>query len=215
MIYTKEQTASLFVDPQKGFTPICPNELPVEGGDEIVPALLEQLNYSHIHTASKDAHNRNAIWVANEKQKQFDPIQGDNVDVCWNAHCNIGEKGFEFLDGLPNVTEYDYFIWKGIELDMHPYGACFYDFAEKLSTGLIEFYKHNNIKQVIVGGLATEYCVLTTVKQLIKAGFKIILNLDGCKGIAPDTTENALKEMYKLNVDLYNADKLDNLVRQI
>jgi len=98
---------------------------------------------------------------------------------------------------------------------MHPYGACFYDFAEKLSTGLIEFYKHNNIKQVIVGGLATEYCVLTTVKQLIKAGFKIILNLDGCKGIAPDTTENALKEMYKLNVDLYNADKLDNLVRQI
>jgi len=80
MIYTKEQTASLFVDPQKGFTPICPNELPVEGGDEIVPALLEQLNYSHIHTASKDAHNRNAIWVANEKQKQFDPIQGDNVD---------------------------------------------------------------------------------------------------------------------------------------
>ena len=31
--------ASFDVDAQKGFTPLCPNELPVPEGDAIVPAL--------------------------------------------------------------------------------------------------------------------------------------------------------------------------------
>ena len=31
--------ASFDVDAQKGFTPLCPNELPVPGGDAIAPAL--------------------------------------------------------------------------------------------------------------------------------------------------------------------------------
>ena len=38
----EKKIASINVDPQKGFTPICPDELPVPGGDEIVPALLAQ-----------------------------------------------------------------------------------------------------------------------------------------------------------------------------
>ena len=32
----KNKTVSHNVDPEKGFTPLCPNELPVPGGDEIV-----------------------------------------------------------------------------------------------------------------------------------------------------------------------------------
>ena len=31
--------ASFDVDAQKGFTPLCPDELPVPGGDTIAPAL--------------------------------------------------------------------------------------------------------------------------------------------------------------------------------
>ena len=34
--------ASLDIDAQKGFTPLCPNELPVVGGDDIVAALNAQ-----------------------------------------------------------------------------------------------------------------------------------------------------------------------------
>ena len=39
MKLVKNKTASFDVDAQKGFTPICPDELPVAGGDEIVDAL--------------------------------------------------------------------------------------------------------------------------------------------------------------------------------
>ena len=202
-MYNINETASHFVDPQFGFTPLCPEELPVKDGDKIVPALLEQLKYACKKTVSKDAHNRKAIWVASEKQKQFDLIEGDNVDVAWNSHCNIGELGFELLIDLPLITEYDYVVWKGIELTLHPYSSCYHDLSKKLSTGLIEYYKVNNIKNVIVGGLATDYCTYETCKDL-SVFFNVILNLEGCRGVMPDTTEHALNDMFSIGIKIVN-----------
>ncbi|HRE33229.1 MAG TPA: isochorismatase family protein, partial [Candidatus Berkiella sp.] len=78
---------------------------------------------------------------------------------------------------------------------MHPYGACYHDFAEKVSTGLIEFLHCKGIKTVLVGGLATDYCVKYTVLQLLATGFETIVNLGACRGISPQTTQDAIKEM--------------------
>ncbi len=188
-------TASLFVDPQNGFTPLCPNELPVTDGNNIVTALNEQLKYARLKACSKDAHNIQAVWVANENQKQYSPVNNqEDVDVCWNAHCMVGTYGFELLEGLPKVKEYDYFVWKGIELNLHPYGACYHDFSEKLSTGLIEYFTDNSIRNVIVGGLATEYCVKLSAIQLSKY-FNVFINLEGCRGITSEGVEKAIVEM--------------------
>ena len=46
MFVEREKTASFDVDPQRGFTPLCPKELPIAGGDEIAGELNEQANYS-------------------------------------------------------------------------------------------------------------------------------------------------------------------------
>ncbi len=48
--------ASLDIDAQKGFTPLCPNELPVAGGDTIVAALNAQAALATLRAGSKDAH---------------------------------------------------------------------------------------------------------------------------------------------------------------
>jgi nicotinamidase/pyrazinamidase len=182
-ILYKESTASLDVDSQKGFTPLCPNELPVPEGDEIVDEQNTQAKKAKYRLGSKDAHHRKAIWVATANEPQLTPIVGTNVDVRWNSHCNIGEYGFELLDGLPPVSEYDFFVYKGIELDMHPYSACYHDLAKTKSTGLIEWLLQHDISDVIVGGLATNYCVFETVVDLVNAGFQVILNLGACRGL--------------------------------
>jgi nicotinamidase/pyrazinamidase len=52
-----------------------------------------------------------------------------------------------------------------------------------------------DITTLIVGGLATDYCVKTTVLQLLRAGFRVIVNLAACRGISPDTTREALAAM--------------------
>ncbi|MBL0949971.1 MAG: nicotinamidase, partial [Pseudomonas sp.] len=55
--------ASFDVDAQKGFTPLCPNELPVPEGDVIVPALNQLAERAQLRVGSKDAHSPQAAWV--------------------------------------------------------------------------------------------------------------------------------------------------------
>lgn len=201
----KQNTASFDVDSQYTFTPECPNELPVPEGAAIVAELNAQAKKAQYRVGSKDAHNPQAVWVADDAHPQFSEVEGDNVDIRWVRHAEVGSKGFELIEGLPKVTDYDFFVWKGIELDMHPYGACYHDFAEKLSTGVIDFLKNKQVNTVIVGGLATDYCVKTTVLQLLRADFWVIVNLAACRGIADDTVEQAKGEMAKAGAEFIDS----------
>ena len=205
MRITKEKTASFDVDAQKTFTPLCPNELPVAGGEEIVDELNQQAAYARLRIGSKDAHSPQAIWVANELHPCLSPLKGENVDVHWNLHAVPGTTGFELLDGLPRPKDYNYFVWKGIELDMHPYGACYHDFAEQLSTGVIDYLQVNNIDTVIVGGLALDYCVKKTILQLRHSDFTVILNLAATRGIAKASIDATLEEMRQHHVLLIES----------
>ena len=55
---------------------------------------------------------------------------------------------------------------------------------------------------MIVGGLATDYCVKTTAIQLAQAGFKVILNLEACRGISEETIKSAVLEMQEEGVQI-------------
>ncbi|MCP4488055.1 MAG: isochorismatase family protein [Gammaproteobacteria bacterium] len=197
-----QHTAAFDVDAQYSFTLECPDELPVVAGTEIVNALNEQAKLTSIRIGSKDAHSPKAIWVANKNRPMFSPVEGKNVDIAWNQHAVPGTRGFELISGLPHPVDYDFFVWKGVELDMHPYGACYHDLHDKMSTGAIEYLKSNDIDNVIVGGLATDYCVKTTAFQLFHAGFIVIVNLEACRGIAQDTVDQAIEEMKNAGIEV-------------
>lgn len=211
--------ASIDIDAQQCFTPLCPDELPVEGGDEISDELNNQAEYAKFRIGSKDAHSRDAKWVAPVKERIFTAIEPDsdyksiNTDVYWPMHAEPGTKGFELIPGLPRPSEYDFFVWKGIELDMHPYGACYHDLAGKLSTGLIEFLKSHQITHIVAGGLSLDYCVKITVLQLAKAGFQVIVNLGATRGFAKETTVIAMQEMQKKGVVfIHNSQELEEVL---
>lgn len=203
----KTTVASIDVDAQYGFSPECPNELPVPNALDIVSELNLQATYASLRIGTKDAHPREAIWVASAQNPVLTPIQGKNVDVHWPEHCVPGTKGFELLEGLPHPAEYHFFVWKGIEPDMHPYGNCYHDLDETLSTGLIEFLRAHKIKTILLGGLATDYCVKVTALQLHRAGFKTIVNLGASRGISPSTTQSAIEEMRKSGIILIHSCK--------
>ena len=208
-----ETVASFDIDAQYAFTPECPNELPVPGGTEIVEELNRQAQYARIRLGSKDAHSPSAEWVASDEFPQFSPVSGNNMDIRWNLHAVPGTKGFQLIDGLPKPDEYDYFVWKGIEPNMHPYGACYHDLGHRISTGAIEFLKLQLIETVILGGLATDYCVKTTALQLLDAGFKVVINLAACRGIAEDTVNAALAELKEKGaVIVENAAQLESVL---
>ena len=204
MKVNRETSASFDVDPQNGFTPRCPDELPVPGGSEIVDALNTQATFARLRVVSKDAHPANAVWAAGEQGEAFSEVEGENVDIRWQMHCVPGTKGFELIDGLPAITDYDFTVFKGVEPDMHPYGACYHDLNDQISTGVIEYLKHNDIDTVICGGLATDYCVKLTALQLRNAGFTVIVNMEACRGIAEDTVRIAKEELIRAGVFIIN-----------
>ena len=54
---------SIDVDAQKTFTPLCPQELPVAGGDEIVAELNAQAALADLRVMTNDAHGPAAKWL--------------------------------------------------------------------------------------------------------------------------------------------------------
>lgn len=190
-------TASFDVDPQCGFTPLCPDELPVIGGDQIADELNRQARFARLRLVSKDCHPAEAPWVAHQANEIMQPVEGDypDLDIKWPSHCVFGTKGNSLIPGLPPEEDYDLVIEKGNDPLMHPYGACFHDLVESKSTGAIEWLRQQEIKTILLGGLATDYCVKTTGLQLLKTGFRVILNLAACRGVATETSATALVEL--------------------
>lgn len=208
----REKIASFDVDSQRTFTPMCPDELPVEGGETIGPELNRQAELARWRLGSKDSHSPEAVWVTEDAEKIGQPgVPGDNVEEHWPVHAVPGTEGFELVPGLPRPAEYDYFVWKGVELDMHPYGACYHDIAERMSTGVIEWLRARGVTHVLVGGLATDFCVKATALQLKQAGFDVHLNLAACRGIEADSTRDALAEMRSAGIETFESvEALEN-----
>lgn len=208
-----QRTASFDVDAQNTFTPVCPDELPVVGGTDIVAPLNDQARLARLRLGSKDAHSPQAVWVADADNPPLSAIDGEpNADIRWPVHAVPGTRGFELIDGLPDVASYDFFVWKGVELAMHPYGACYHDLGNRMSTGVIEYLRGQDVDTVLVGGLATDYCVKNTALQLREAGFRVIVNLAATRGVAPDTTQQAIARMRGAGVLI--IDSVDSLRAQ-
>ena len=60
-------------------------------------------------------------------------------------------------------------------------------------------YAHPSVKRIFVGGLATEYCVLTTVEDALRLGFQVVLLIDAIRPINVNPTDGirALERMVR------------------
>ena len=88
----KKFIASFDIDAQKTFTPLCPNELPVAGGDEIVPELNAQAELACLRLASRDAHPACALWLASPEHPSLTPLSGRSGPVL-DGSCYRGNAG--------------------------------------------------------------------------------------------------------------------------
>lgn len=184
------------IDAQCAFSSICPDELPVHEAEDIVPQLNAQAKLADYRVLTRDAHSANAVWVAPSVDQQLQPLDYPNANVSWVRHAEVGTQGFAPLPNLPSPIAYDFLVYKGVDVDLHPFGACFHDLAETVSTGLIEWLQAKQCTTVIAGGLATDYCVKDTVLQLCKhSDFRVLVNLAACRGIDPATSAQAIEAM--------------------
>jgi len=155
----------LVVDVQQGFTTLCPAELPVPGGLEIVPNVnrLLKLPWARID-ASQDWHPPDHCSFLGRRDNLYPP------------HCVQGTPGAEFLPGLH--TERFHTIWrKGFLRDVEAYAVTAQHpaFAALLRAG--------GIQTVVVCGIATNICCYFTARDLRAAGFQVLMVEDASAGI--------------------------------
>ncbi|AXY03448.1 isochorismatase family protein [Vibrio alfacsensis] len=200
-----QTTAVIDVDPEKGFTELCPNELPVAGALDIVPELLNNHTKGRLKLVSRDLHPPKAAWDAESPANMLEPVGLPNVDIKWNRHCVLGTPGSELLDGLPPVLEYDFQVNKGMDPDAHPYGIFFHDVADTKTTGANEFLKFNQIDTLVIGGLALDFCVKKSVEQALALGFNVIVNLASSRAVMPNNVDAVIAELKEKGAILVNS----------
>ncbi len=207
------------IDAQCSFSELCPEELPVAGALSIVSELNFQASLSDYRICCKEAHSPRAHWVTTDDSqngRSFTHAQG--IATYWKLHCVPGMLGFESLPGLPSIQAYDLIIYKGLEDDLHPMGACYHDVQGKISSGLIEWLQVKKASLLIVGGLVIEYCVGETVQQLLAAdkNWTIVLYLPACKGMDQNRTQQALELLEKQGVILAQDQlHLKNIIQSV
>lgn len=159
------RSALLVVDVQQGFTTLCPGELPIPGGLEIVPRVnvLLELPWKRID-ASQDWHPTSHCSFLGQRDNLYPP------------HCIAGTNGAEFVPGLR--TERFHAIWrKGYQQDFEAYAltAQHPEYLGMLRAGGLE--------TVAVCGLAANICCFFVARDLRRAGFRVLLIEDASAGI--------------------------------
>ena len=177
-IRTHEDDTLIVVDVQRDFLP--GGSLAVDDGNAVVPVLNRYIALARRTgmriVASRDWHP--------PYHCSFKPSGGP-----WPAHCVAGTEGAAFAPALELPADV-IIISKAIRSDADAYSA-FED------TQLAEKLRAIGTKRVLVGGLATDYCVLNTVLDALRAGFQVLLLIDAIRAVNvhPGDGDRAEREM--------------------
>jgi nicotinamidase/pyrazinamidase len=198
------------VDIQGDFTKLKNGSLAVDGTDETyvkaVEESIKKLKEAGFPIyATQDWHPKNhASFFTNHKgKKAFDVIKLHAKDqVLWPPHCVQKTPGAEIL---LDKKLFKAVVRKGMDPQFDSYSGFQDDGGKK--TEMDKLLKKDNIKKIILFGIATDYCVRATSLDAIAAGYKVIVIKNLCRGVAPDTTQKAIEEMKSKGVVI--LDDLD------
>ena len=173
--------ALVVIDIQRDFLP--GGALAVPRGDEVIEPVNRYLRLFASRSlpvfATRDWHPPDHC--------SFAPQGGP-----WPVHCVAGTPGAEFSREL-ELPEGAYVISKATEAAREAYS----DFS---AGEFDERLRRLGVRRLFVGGLATEYCVLATVRDALARGYGAVLLLDAIRSIdvAPGDGRRAVEEMTRL-----------------
>jgi nicotinamidase/pyrazinamidase len=196
--------ALILVDCQADFVP--GGALPVPDGDAVVGACneLRAAGPWRLIVLTQDWHpsSHASFAVNNGDAPLFSTrrVGEEAAQVMWPVHCVEGTPGAAFLPSLAREPS-DVVVRKGTVPAVDSYSGFGDAFGGKYErTALAEELHAAGVSTVVLGGLALDYCVAYTALDAAAGGFRPILVLDACRGIAPASVEAALASMDKVGV---------------
>ena len=201
--------ALILVDIQNDF---CPGgALAVADGDAVVPVANRLMGAVDVVVATQDWHPADhGSFAGNHPGTQVFTM-GELAglpQVMWPHHCVQWTGGAQFHPGLDTRRIARVFP-KGTDAAIDSYSG-FFDNGRRKATGLGEWLKATGVTEVLVCGLATDYCVKATAIDAAQLGFRTVLVEDACRGVgmAPTDVPDALAAMRAAGVVITRAAAL-------
>jgi len=186
--------ALIIVDVQNDFTE--GGALGVDGGAAVAAAITEHVRQHpddyDVVIASRDWHdgdNDNGGHFAHD-------IEPDFVTT-WPPHCISGTDGAEYHPGL-DTGLIDIHVRKG-------QGVPAYSVFEGTTDdgrGVVSALDELGVTEVDVVGIATDYCVRASALDALAAGRRVRVLTDLVAGVAPESSEAALRELLAAGAEL-------------
>ena len=189
--------ALIIVDVQNDF---CEGgSLPVTGGASVAAAVSEALGGSGAGATGTWHH------VVATKDYHVDPGAhfGDPPDYVdsWPRHCVVGTSGADFHPAL-DTDRIEAVFEKGA------HAAAYSGFEGRAGAiGLAAWLRMRDVSEVDVVGIATDHCVRATALDAAREGFATTVLLDLTAGVAPESTDRALRDLTDAGITLVGAPR--------
>jgi len=169
MTINPSSDALVIVDVQNDF---CPGgSLAVPDGDKVVPVLNR---YIERFVALKASVFASRDWHP-AVTKHFKAYGG-----VWPPHCVQGTKGAEFHPDLRLPSD-AVIVSKGMDPEQDAY-SCF-QAEDSHGAPFAAALGERGIQRLLVGGLATDYCVKATVLGALREGFQVVVLEDVIRAV--------------------------------
>ena len=208
--YDPEHAALVVVDLQPDF---CPGgALPVAEGDVILEPIQRLLRSGRfaLCVATQDWHPRGHVSFASSHagRKPFDVIQvHGHEQVLWPDHCVQGTPGAALhpavsWDGVSAV------IRKGAEVDTDSYSGFRNNWnaaGERPLTGLAGYLRERGVSEVVLCGLARDYCVKWSAEDAAAAGFRTVFLWGLTCAVDPAADERVRADLERGGVEIADS----------
>lgn len=175
-------SALLVIDFQNDF---CPGgALPVADADSLPPLLNRLIRESRQVFFSQDWHPRGHVSFASSHpgRHPFDSILlPEGRQTLWPDHCIEGTAGAAFHPAL-EVPADAVIIHKGTDARRDSYSA-FGGHDRSTAVSLAELLRRTAVGELVLCGLATDFCVLHTALDARALGHEVTVVESACRGI--------------------------------
>ncbi len=170
------------VDIQKDFC--AGGRLAIPDAEAVIPVVNSLMRTFQKVVLTQDWHPPGHVSFASSHpgRHAFERISLPSGDqVLWPDHCVAGSLGAAFHQALV-IPANAVVIRKGIHPDLDAYSA-FYEVDRTTPVGLEAVLRACDAGEILLAGLATDYCVLQTALDGRSLGYEVTVIDAGCRGI--------------------------------
>lgn len=178
-------TALVIIDVQNDFCSGGP--LAVPDAEAILPTVNRLFDAHARVVLSQDWHPPGHVSFASRHpgMRAFTSISLPyGQQMLWPDHCVAGTAGADFHVGL-RIPPAAAVVRKGFRDDIDSYSA-FFENDHATPVGLDSLLQSWNATEIVLAGLATDYCVLHTALDGRRLGYAVTVVEAGCRGIDRD-----------------------------